>query len=283
MNKTTTMAVLASAATALSCSAAAPATAQDYRAIANQMIAAMPDLGKAKAIASSNCFWTVGRRKDLKDARLAMDHDLAAAGFKARPLCNLRWPEVSAAARAENGTATVMPVRVSLCAKYGAEMRYTRGLEKNGATLDEVVSLIDEANRAFITHPVGMIGRKVLDEDMKCLQAVALRHVKKMLRKQGKSFVVKDGVNPCGELMEGLNTALNAPRLAGLNEWLASGGASARVDTSSLPPAETVTALRAAILDGSRDFDEKSPDGRILRVCLGTAGYNAFVKEYNGD
>ena len=115
----------------------------------------------------------------------------------------------------------------------------------------------------------------------KSIQSKAEKSVKKWLRRTGRSFVTKDGVNPCAMKMEELNTALNAPRLAGLNEWLTDMGLEYRVDTSSLPSAGAVNELKEKVLDGDKNLD---PATKVtLYICLGVDGYNAFVKDYNGD
>lgn len=116
-----------------------------------------------------------------------------------------------------------------------------------------------------------------------------VKAVKKFLRKNGKTFVTqmavsKDGkqevkFNPLAIPMKELSTALNAGRLEGLSTWLAKYGCVEKINVSSLPAPQVVEALKNAILIDDETF---SPANCIvLEKCLGTAGFNAFVKLYN--
>ena len=113
------------------------------------------------------------------------------------------------------------------------------------------------------------------------IQKTATKSIRKALRRQGKSFVVKNGVNPCEQYVTALTAALNAPRFNGIDAWCESLGMSFRLDTSRLPSAQDIEVLKEQILDG--DKDPKPEDLYILNICLGTDGYNKFVKAYNGD
>jgi hypothetical protein len=112
------------------------------------------------------------------------------------------------------------------------------------------------------------------------LQKMALGAIKVHLRSQGKSFVTKNGVNPCEKYMTGLTEALNAPRFAGLDAWFKSMGLKG-VDLSKMPSEEAVAKLKDDIFYGRKDMDGRAK--AILEVCLGVEGYNKFVKEYNGN
>ena len=106
-----------------------------------------------------------------------------------------------------------------------------------------------------------------------------LREVKIHLRKQGKSFVEKDGVNPLKPYMDGLSDALNAPRLGNINELMAAVGHPEIVfDVSFLPSDDKVKdIIDAVMIDEIKVGTVKN----TLRLCLGLDEYNKFVDEYN--
>ena len=103
--------------------------------------------------------------------------------------------------------------------------------------------------------------------------------VKKYLYNQGKSFVTKNGVNPCEPMLQRLNTALNAPRMNGFNEWLSDVGVNERMNLSFLPSDNEINQLKIAILVGERE--PKSADLFNLYMCLSISDYNAFIERYN--
>ncbi len=152
----------------------------------------------------------------------------------------------------------------------------------NRASTDELVDLFNEAfalsdgkrNPEYYYYAVRELSVQ--------LQKKTQRKVRAYLRSQGKSFVTKDGVNPCETVMGELVTALNAPYLNGVNEWLEKVGATdKRIDVSKLPGETEVAQLKADILNGDKDM---SADYEfVLKVCLGIEGYNSFVKEFNGE
>ena len=150
------------------------------------------------------------------------------------------------------------------------------------ASTDELVALLNEAfaladgktNPEYRYHVVRHISTE--------LQKKTQRKVRAYLRGQGKSFVTKDGVNPCATVMAELVAALNAPRLNGVNEWLEKVGATdGRIDVSKLPTDEEVAQLKEDILNGDKDMNVDYEF--ILKVCLGVEGYNSFVREFNGE
>jgi hypothetical protein len=69
---------------------------------------------------------------------------------------------------------------------------------------------------------VGFGAYNLSDNVKKSLLASAPKIVKRTLRLRGISFVVKPGeANPVQPPLDALSTALNAPKLAGLKEWVA--------------------------------------------------------------
>lgn len=190
-----------------------------------------------------------------------------------------RFPLIDAAAYEKTGLATNAPYIVSLGQKYGCGSSVP-GVSQS-CTFAELIGLLNENlnlvdGRCRRQYDYGTIERL-----RKAIQTAGVRVTKKYLVSQGKSFVTKDGVNPCEGIMTELNTALNAPYFEGLNAWLTKMGVAASIDVSKLPTAAAVQQLRTDILNA--DHDMVRTDEFILKVCLGVDGYNAFVKRYNGE
>ena len=101
-----------------------------------------------------------------------------------------------------------------------------------------------------------------------------------MLRKRGKSFVTRDGVNPLEPYAKRLETILNAPRMHGMADFCAEIGLPttyAIPEDSFLTDDEIKTVCDSVLID---DRSLKSVSAK-LRYSMGTDAYNAFVKEYN--
>lgn len=122
----------------------------------------------------------------------------------------------------------------------------------------------------------------VSDAMIKRILNVAPKAIKRQIRKEGSSFVEKDGVNPVQVRIDMLSKALNAPRLNGLNAAIKTCGMDYGLDFESklLPEAEIET-LKTDILNGDVNFT--APTGYRLRTHMGIDAYNAFVKLYNGE
>ena len=253
-------------------------TAEEYRAIANLVLAETNNNARM-SIASSNGLWKITWRQDLESTRLEIDDDLAKAGIKVVSRYSKTWPKLSAASREVFGFSTNMPISSVVISKYNSNF-FPAELERSGITIPELISCFSEDMKIYISGN-GFCNDWVLNEYKKTIQRLAEKAVKRYLRSQGKSFVTKDGVNPCAQYMDQLNTALNAPRLSGLQEWFTEMNVDARFDVSFLPTEEEVAKLKTDILYGERPMNEKNR--RKLLVCLGVDGFNAFVKEYNGD
>jgi hypothetical protein len=152
-------------------------------------------------------------------------------------------------------------------------------LVRSGATLEDLIKILSEF-MAFPSTRFYMSSRMV--QDMKtAIQRKASKEIKRKLREQGKSFVTKNGVNPCGEYLSRLNTALDAPRFEGLNEWLAELNFNARIDESKLWNNEKISKLKDSLYYG--DCSMTRFHKALLLVYLGVNGYNQFVQEYNGE
>ena len=163
--------------------------------------------------------------------------------------------------------------------KLKARSSYAYHLLVAGATLDDLIKVLSEhaafpSNRTYMNEPY-------LSNMKQCIQKLASSVIKRKLREQGKTFVTKDGVNPCEECLTRLNAALDAPRFAGLNAWLEELGFEARINEAKMLSDEYIKELKEKIFYGEKNL---TPFPKaILLVYLGVDGYNQFVKEYNGD
>ena len=262
------------------------------------------DLEKCKEIAATNnaslgsynwrwiCGELQGRVWYAKDrseecAKLASEADdfLSGLGYKysreeyTKSVCV--FPKLAKAAYDASGIEKSCPVMCAIAKKYGGFCspicaRNALTMDERLQLLSESVSLLDGKVRMESSYRVVVDYCQRIQSDKAVVKAI-----RKYLRSQGKSFVTKDGVNPCEGLMKELNAALNAPRFKGLNEWMEKVGFTARIDESQLPTEEFVAQLKEDVLNGERDMTENV--AFVLKVNLGVEGYNAFVKEYNGE
>lgn len=112
--------------------------------------------------------------------------------------------------------------------------------------------------------------------------ACCSKMVKKQLRKEGKSFVVKGDSNPVQERLDAVSAALDAPKMAGLREALAKCGVVLGPDPAQgMPSDEECRKLIEDVFNGDVPFGTYQK-GRI-QFFLGVEEYNKFVKRYNGD
>lgn len=109
----------------------------------------------------------------------------------------------------------------------------------------------------------------------------APRHVKRAMREQGKSFVAgPEGENPVQEALDGLSAALNAPKFAGLSDWVARWYPDHEWhEPAWLAPAD-LQQLEDDVYYGEKDLEPRNR--MILEAHLGVEAYNAFVDRYNG-
>ena len=274
-----TMILAAVAATALAACAAPlnpkTATEGECRAVYAQACA-IADAEASYKYANTNGLLQVALRKDLAALRAEIDDHYADHCQGGQWWLCATYPRMSAIDRAKRGLDAAFPKSLAFAKRYNSDL-YPIAFVNGGATMDEIVECFAETVAACNMPGVGV---KYLENAKKAVQMAATKQVKRWLRSQGKSFVSKNGVNPCEEHLSALNAALNAPRLAGLNKWLKDFGC-AEIDLSKLPDAAAVNALKEAVLYG----DTKMNPGisATLYVCLGVDGYNAFVREYNGD
>lgn len=248
-------------------------TEADFRSVLSEM-AACTNVDDIRSINHESNFMTIlNQRGDLKNLRLEADEILASKGF-----CNnfkwllKKWPKISALCR-EKENITTNNIRYALGIKYDCDALYGSFFE-SGISAEDCIILMDYI---FSTSNI---------DDMSQLKNLfQKRHglplIKKMLYKQGKSFVTKDGVNPCKEMMDELTNSLNAPRLAGFNEWLAKVGVNASITLKNVPSDEEIEELKIKVLTGETNATRYVL--RALYLGLSTDDYNAFIKRYNGD
>jgi len=251
------------------------ATEVQYRAALADILAQTNRVQAAKTFLAYN-FYSIENRSDLDALRLEADEALVSNGANlcvwARPV---KWPKASAAGRNVNGASTNLTYSISLASKLKCSIG-PYSYEKAGAAVDEIARMLGEFS-------VGgwYCDMAVFEQYKATLQRTATKTIKRRLRELGKSFVTKNGVNPVEQYLTRLNTALNAPYFSGLNEWLEKLEYKERIDLSGLPVGQELSALKEAVLYGDKPMSTKNKTW--LYVCLGVDGYNAFVKEYNGD
>ena len=257
------------------------ATEAQFREVLSAMLAQTNEAAcSAVGVASlTNSSWGIILcRRDLDGLRAESDAALAAKGFAAWWSCPHAWPRISAAHRARFGIDAMLPTCLALAERYGCDIN-SYVFMRNGATVGELAACLGEVTSVAVTQSI--VNIPYLDAFKQQIQRSAQKGIKRALRKQGKSFVTKDGINPCEAYMTRLTAALNAPKLAGLNEWLADLGFAERVDLSRLPSEADVVRLKEDVLNGDADMTVKNK--ATLYICLGVDGYNQLVREYNGD
>lgn len=284
MHKTRKMVVAALAAVSVAAAFAAQlnpvtCTADEVRAKIDEAFA-QSNLNATtvyRYLATNNVFAAFGRQRCL-DAKAELD-----ARYAETPPCipghwwiyPAGWPKSSAVKAADLGADKAYVASIALAIRLGSSLEPHR--IANVGDIDDLMVLFSDA----VAFPEKCaFGQSMYDNLMAHTQKLGVKAVKKYIRSQGRSFVAKDGVNPCEEYMSGLTAALNAPRFAGLDAWLKSIGRKG-VDLSKLPTEEYVEKLKRDILDGDKDMNERNTT--LLKACLGVDGYNAFVREYNGD
>lgn len=242
-------------------------TEAEFTAVANEILA-IEDVAKASAVAYSSHIYPAGSR--FRKAAADFDAKFAEKGIKGPSWGYEIWPRATDICLRTDFKD--YPVAASAFRNYGAYWG-------TKSTLEESIRLMEEGLSSRKYHIYSQI--RTYQMLSKNIASRALPYIRKYLRRQGKSFVTKNGVNPCDQYMTELTDALNAPRFKGLNEWLAKMGIAASVDFSKFPSEAEVQNLKNKILDGDVDIN---PERQVtLYLGLGPHGYNAFVKEYNGE
>lgn len=161
------------------------------------------------------------------------------------------------------------PVRSALIAKYAMVQTGAGAVSLAQASVEELVAL-RLAPELRAGDEAGMILER------------ATVAAKKALRADGKSFVVKDGVNPLTAKIQPVVDALNAPAADGLEAALAACGIQiANQDQARAALAAKVPAWRDAILNGEVAPNAQTPYLNALKVGLGIKDYNLMIDAYN--
>ena len=113
--------------------------------------------------------------------------------------------------------------------------------------------------------------------------SAAIRPTRRWIRAQGDSFVGKEGAKRVKGVLDALAAELNAPRFGKAGEILSKLGVEVEWEAvqSRIPSDAEVAEIKALILDGAIPFTPELQNR--LCVALGVDGYNAFVREYNGN
>lgn len=154
--------------------------------------------------------------------------------------------------------------------------------EKTGEFL--LYTLPMSINRAATVMALGDNSAAINGELIKRLVSGAVRPIKRRLREKGISFVVREGeANPVQEAIDALTAAFNAPKLAGLREWVAEWFPEYQwVDIDHFFMSnEEITKLCDDIYYGDKDLTNRN--SALILSHLGLDGYNAFIARYNGD
>lgn len=107
----------------------------------------------------------------------------------------------------------------------------------------------------------------------------APRHIRRKLRERGMPIVVKDGVNHVQDAVDELSAALNAPKMAGVREWLSKWFPDYKWIDVKWMSDEDLAKFKDDIFYGEVNFD--TVNRFILRSHLGVDAYNDFVKKFN--
>lgn len=122
-------------------------------------------------------------------------------------------------------------------------------------------------------------GKNIEDYKRVCLQE-ASKKVKRQLRREGKSIIVKDGLNPVQDRLDALSTALDAPKMAGVKEAFAACGLDFKVNMATITLSdEDLAKLKDEVYNGDKPFN--ADNKTILLINLGVDEFNKFVEEYN--
>ena len=131
-----------------------------------------------------------------------------------------------------------------------------------------------------------VIGFWGIDRNASCVKSIAARAtkpIKRKLRERGISFVVQEGeTNPVQEAIDALTAAFNAPKLAGVKEWVAEWFPEYQwIDIDNLFMSdEEIAQLCDDIYYGEKDLTDAN--AQIILAHLGLEEYNKFIERYNG-
>lgn len=252
----------------------ATCTEAEVRAVAEEALMAPTPAERYRKITQAGLISRMRARPDLNALRLELDSRFAEKGVEENlflAAMPVSWPKLSKASLEKLDKER--PRLAALIRKYAALGR--EYCPNPNYSAEDLVICFNE--RIAYRH----MNVKSCETLLRYFSKCGAKIVRKYLYDHGKSFVTKDGVNPCEAYLSELSGAINAPRLAGLNEWLSKMGCSYGFDLSFLPSEEEIAQLKMDIITGEKDIDEWNKV--LLYFGLGVEGYNAFVKKYNGE
>ena len=204
----------------------------------------------------------------------AEEFDLAMSkvkGYEVNPLkCYESMPRASESTISENEIYLKRyPVYVALVRKYKTHR------------LNGVMTLPERLNVFAETAVVGESGWYRGTKEKAGIVGAATKYVKRRIRETGGTFVVgPDGKNHVQDAVDSLASALNAPKMSGVVEWLAKWAPDYKwVDVGWKSDAD-VAKLKDDVFYGEKPFNAVNRE--ILEIHLGVDAYNEFVKAYNG-
>ena len=251
-------------------------TLQDYRDVANAILAATNIEQVVEIEKVTYFFLRTPKNFSAQAIFTEVDAALAAKGWGIVPFSIKTFPKTSALAIAKDQTVT-NNVLFRLAYKYDVNA-FPKAISRK-CDAEEFVELF---NFCVNNRQLSRASSQVLNALKSTFQKkYGVKLVKKMLYRQGKSFVTKDGVNPCEEMMNKLTASLNAARLAGFNEWLSDVGIKNRINLDFLPPQAKIEELKEEILMGDKNAVVSKL--HLLYIGLSADDYNAFIKRFNGD
>jgi hypothetical protein len=162
--------------------------------------------------------------------------------------------------------------------KYPVSVRtvrkYKDGYIWGVATFPEIVNMVAENSCCGSVYYTGANAKNRI-------VSLAANVVKRRIREQGGSFVVgSDGKNPVQDAVDELSAALNAPRMAGLKEWVGKWIPGYEWIEPKWMTNDEVQKLKDEIFYGEKDLVKGHKVK--LETHLGIEAYNDFVKMYNG-
>lgn len=215
-----------------------------------------------------------------KDAAVATEYDakLAAAGLY---VCITRYNVFPLLAEA---WLSKYPIISSNMPATVAAVRSHKTFQTERWLMPELVNSYAEIMAANYTNPVRMSTYLMRYKDR--IKTAILRRapeaIKRGLRERGRTFVTKKGEpNPVQPALDALTAALNAPRMAGVETWVAEWYPEYEWKAPIWASDEFINSLKDNIYYGKIDLN--AINRRILLGCLGVDAYNAFIADYNGE
>ena len=109
----------------------------------------------------------------------------------------------------------------------------------------------------------------------------ATKIIRRRLRERGLPITVKDGKNLVQDAVDSLASALNAPKMAGIKEWVAEWCPDYKWVECTWMTDDELAKFKDDIFYGEIPFDDTN--SAILQGYLGIDEYNKFVKKFNNE